>query len=182
MSLLRRWFPSWFASADRDEEAALAGQINLPPTFVKGCVFCDVRKEKGFNIVHETEDLIIFKDRSPAATEHLLVIPRHHLASVKALRKPDIPLVRKLEAAGADVLTTLGYAPSNQRFGFHIPPFNSINHLHLHAFGLPYRSRLNSWKFPIAVKVGGKGLSWFVEIAQVYDILGKDGKVTVLPC
>ncbi|KZT57631.1 HIT-like protein [Calocera cornea HHB12733] len=181
MSFLRRWFPSWFPSADRDEEAALAGQINLPPAYVKGCIFCDVRKEKGFNIVHENDDLIVFKDRAPAASEHLLVIPRHHLASVKALRKQDIFLVRNLEAAGAEALTSLGFAPSDQRFGFHIPPFNSISHLHLHAFGLPYRSRLN-WQFPVAVKTGGKGLSWFVEVGQVYDILGKDREVTVLPC
>jgi len=182
MSFLRKWFPSWFTSPDRDEEAVLAGQITLPPSYVKGCVFCNVSKEKGFNIVHETEELIVFKDRAPAAKEHLLVIPRNHLASVKALRKADTPLVRNLHAAGVQALSDLGFPASDQRFGFHIPPFNSINHLHLHAFGLPFRSRLTSWFHPVAVCAGGKGLSWFVEVGQVFEVLEKGGKVTVLPC
>jgi len=30
---------------------------------------------------------------------------------------------------------------SIHRFGFHQPPFNSVDHLHLHCFALPYVPR-----------------------------------------
>ncbi|EJU04776.1 hypothetical protein DACRYDRAFT_114103 [Dacryopinax primogenitus] len=184
---------SCFTSQDREEEAVLAGDIHLPPAYVKRCVFCNVSREKGFDILHEvgpdpnSDDLIVFRDRAPAATEHLLAIPRHHLASVKALGKDDIQLVRNLQAASVQAFTELGFAPENQKlvlhpsFGFHVPPFNLINHLHLHCFGLPFRPS-NEWKFHVALKQGGKGFSWFVEIGQVYEILGKGGKVKVLSC
>ena len=33
------------------------------------------------------------------------------------------------------------------RMGFHIPPYNSVNHLHLHCLGLPYRNRLIGMKY-----------------------------------
>ena len=29
------------------------------------------------------------------------------------------------------------------RFGFHLPPYNSIDHVHLHGFLLP----INEWKY-----------------------------------
>ena len=70
------------------------------------------------------------------------------------------------------------------RLGFHIPPFNSVMHLHLHAHGLPYKSLYRRAKYPIAA--GGprkkKGLSWFVEITQAIRILEDGGKIGVLPC
>ncbi|XP_056851372.1 bifunctional adenosine 5'-phosphosulfate phosphorylase/adenylylsulfatase HINT4-like isoform X2 [Raphanus sativus] len=34
--------------------------------------------------------------------------------------------------------------PAARRFGFHQPPFNSVDHLHLHCFALPFMPR---WKF-----------------------------------
>ena len=33
--------------------------------------------------------------------------------------------------------------PPETRFGFHIPPFNSVDHLHMHAFALPFEP---AWK------------------------------------
>lgn len=61
--------------------------------------------------------------------------------------------------------------------GFHIPPFNSVNHLHMHIFALPFVSGFRTFEF--AVKPGQdtnhKGFSWFVNIEQTIAIL-EDGK------
>lgn len=42
-------------------------------------------------------------------------------------------------------------------YGFHIPPFNSINHLHLHVLKRPFKSFWRGWKYPTRVRV-----PWFV--------------------
>ena len=42
---------------------------------------------------------------------------------------------------GSKLLTSL--EPQRQhKFGFHVPPWNSVDHLHLHCFALPHRGCL----------------------------------------
>ena len=62
-----------------------------------GCVFCNVSRQGGFDVVRETEDMIAFRDRyvaesalqakpdarSPQAETHLLIIPRKHLGAAE---------------------------------------------------------------------------------------------------
>ena len=67
--------------------------------------------------------------------------------------------------------------------GFHIPPFNSVNHLHLHLHALPYRGILKL-EFPISKGKNGKskGFSWFVEVDQAIEILQQGKTIGVFPC
>lgn len=85
---------------------------------------------------------------------------------------------------GTRMLDDLSVPPELRKLGFHIPPFNSVNHLHLHTQALPYKSRLRGAKYPIAHGVKGKekGFSWFVEVGQAIRILERGGKVEVWPC
>ncbi|KAI0259091.1 HIT-like protein [Gloeopeniophorella convolvens] len=161
---------------------------DLPPTQspprVKDCVFCDVSRENGFAIVYEDEEFVVFKDRRPAALHHLLVIPRRHIGSVKALSKEDLPLVQDMERMGHARLDDLKVPVDSRRLGFHIPPFNSINHLHLHVLGLPFRNWYIGGKYPLRDGSNGrtKGWTWFVEVSQVRRILGEGGAVKVKSC
>lgn len=67
--------------------------------------------------------------------------------------------------------------------GFHIPPFNSVNHLHLHVHALPYRG-IRKFEWPVSKGKNGKtkGFSWFVEVDQVIEILRQGKTVGVFPC
>ena len=51
------------------------------------CLFCRiVRKEIPAGIIHEDDDVIAFRDISPQAPTHVLVIPKKHVESVDDLQ------------------------------------------------------------------------------------------------
>jgi len=122
----------------------------------------------------------VFENYKPAAVFHLLVIPRRHLESVKTLDASHISLVQDMLALGDEALTSVGAPEGNRRFGFHIPPFTSVDHLHLHCFGLPFRSTLAAWKYPVhGHRSRCKAISWFAEVRQVISILKRGERVGV---
>ena len=50
------------------------------------CVFCRIAaKDESAEVVYEDSDYICFRDRSPAATHHYLLIPRTHIRSARTL-------------------------------------------------------------------------------------------------
>ncbi|KAI9634509.1 HIT-like domain-containing protein [Dioszegia hungarica] len=181
--------------------------VEPDPTTLKkaGCIFCDVSKEKGFAVVHEDEELIAFRDRSPRAKVHLLIIPRYHIAdSVKSLTSDHVPLLdRMISLADTLILSSDPSSPdpvsasARPKLGFHIPPFSSVPHLHLHVLVPPY-TFLGKLKYPISHRSGGtstntfpedgkgigkrgsgKGWSWFVEARQARGILERGGSVKI---
>jgi len=56
----------------------------------QGCIFCQiVRGEAPASIVYEDDTVIAFLDAVPITPGHVLVIPRHHAASLAALDPDD---------------------------------------------------------------------------------------------
>jgi diadenosine tetraphosphate (Ap4A) HIT family hydrolase len=106
---------------------------------VTRCIFCDIsaRKEQSDTIVYETEEMVVFRTVRPYTDSHLLVVPRAHIHSVSKLKgEKDAQMVERMVEAGMQALERLlpGLSTTST-FCFHIPPFNSIDHLHLHAIG-----------------------------------------------
>ena len=104
------------------------------------CLFCDVMTgaESG-TIVYENEDLSVFRNIRPYTANHLLVTPRKHIKSIHELSGEDhAQLVESLVAAGRTALNSLKEGSGDSALMcFHVPPFNSVDHLHLHAIGDP---------------------------------------------
>ncbi|WRT65930.1 uncharacterized protein IL334_002881 [Kwoniella shivajii] len=152
---------------DLSDESLLAENGNTK--VIKGCTFCDVSVEKGFGVIHEDDGLIAFHDRTPRATIHLLIIPRlHEVSSVRQLTKAHLPLVRSM----INVAHSLVPESPPPKMGFHIPPFSSVPHLHLHVFSGEH-TFIGKLKYPITGnrRQSEKGLGWFVTAEQVEHTL-----------
>ncbi|KAJ7629644.1 HIT-like protein [Mycena polygramma] len=147
------------------------------------CRFCHVSQKDGFNILYEDELFVAFRDRSSASEHHIQLVPRRHIVSVKSLRKEDSELVRSMKSIGEKLLDDLGVSQSMRVFGFHIPPFNSVNHLHMHVQGLPYKS-MRQVKYRISSGFGpfAKGFGWFIDADQTIRSLDKGHRIGVFPC
>ncbi|RZC38150.1 histidine triad nucleotide-binding protein 3-like [Asbolus verrucosus] len=96
------------------------------------CIFCKIISgDAPGEIFYQDDEVTVFKDIKPASNFHFLAVPKEHILADK----------------GGDV--------DDVRLGFHLPPFNSIAHLHLHvispASGMSTLSRLifkpNTWWF-----------------------------------
>lgn len=66
------------------------------PGIVERCIFCKIATgaDPSASIMFQNERICIFKDIRPAADHHLLAVPKHHVASVRALTTADRPLRR----------------------------------------------------------------------------------------
>lgn len=115
------------------------------------CLFCRIqqRLEPGV-IVYEDNEFVVFKTIQPVTHTHLLVTPREHITNIDSLcGHEDANLIRKMIDIGKISLESINpeYAQSIQNC-FHIPPFNSIDHLHLHAISQPEtKGFFNSLKY-----------------------------------
>uniref|UniRef100_M4D893 HIT domain-containing protein n=1 Tax=Brassica campestris TaxID=3711 RepID=M4D893_BRACM len=100
-------------------------------------------KRNNHNVNHykktADEKVVAFQDIKPAAQRHYLIIPVEHIPTVGDLQRgdEDYSLVSCMLSVGKELLHK--DAPQTlHRFGFHQPPFNSVDHLHLHCFALPF--------------------------------------------
>ncbi len=104
---------------------------------VVDCIFCRIHKrEEPATIVYEDESFVVFKTTSPVTLSHLLVTTREHVHNAVHLSGPkDAEMVKQLISVGK---IALGEDHSKDaHFCFHMSPFNSIDHLHMHAIAKP---------------------------------------------
>ena len=61
------------------------------------CLFCKVvAGQIPSTIVHQDDELVVFKDINPQAPLHLLIIPRRHIASLNDLTPAEDGLVGEM--------------------------------------------------------------------------------------
>ena len=131
------------------------------------CVFCDIVEEinidtdnvlKRKKILKYNETIAILADIRPVSKHHYLVIPRFHIKNAKCLKGADhVELVDKMYQFGQEFLSSVATTDEveNALFGFHFPPFISVDHLHMHiispsstlSFIHSNLFRKNSWYF-----------------------------------
>nr|XP_043616983.1 bifunctional adenosine 5'-phosphosulfate phosphorylase/adenylylsulfatase HINT4 [Erigeron canadensis]XP_043616984.1 bifunctional adenosine 5'-phosphosulfate phosphorylase/adenylylsulfatase HINT4 [Erigeron canadensis] len=134
------------------------------------CIFCQIARSSSSSttILHADDKVVAFPDINPSSFRHYLVIPVEHIATVKDLRRTteDHTLVNHMFNVGQMLLSRDAPNSIQYRFGFHQPPFNSVNHLHLHCMALPYVPRWRRIKYSSLGPLGG-----FIEAHKLLERL-----------
>ena len=96
-----------------------------------------IAREIPSQIVHETEDLIAFKDIAPKAPTHILVVPKKVIPRVGEAQKEDTLLLGKLLLATAEVARKVGIEKSGYRLVINngSDAGEAVPHLHIHILG-----------------------------------------------
>ena len=104
------------------------------------CLFCRiVAGEVPSETVYETPNTVAFKDITPAAPLHVLVVPRRHIVDASTVTAEDGPVLAEMLLAARAVADAAGVATPDRgyRLVFNVGPdaLMSIPHLHLHVLG-----------------------------------------------
>lgn len=100
------------------------------------CLFCRiVAGEIPAQRVAESDHALAFRDVSPQAPTHILVIPRAHIASLAA--GADAEVVADMVALAQRVASEAGIAESGYRLVINTNPDGgqTVYHLHAHILG-----------------------------------------------
>ncbi|RIA98743.1 HIT-like domain-containing protein [Glomus cerebriforme] len=118
------------------------------------CTFCAISSERDFtSLLYVDENVVAFNDIKPAATHHVLVVPKKHIPNVNSLKNDDLETVKKMKEVGLQIISRRlhesvddlqkNYQDKKERtyqIGFVSPPFNSINHIHMHVLSKPIKT------------------------------------------
>jgi histidine triad (HIT) family protein len=101
-----------------------------------GCIFCRiVAGEIPSEFIIEDDDVVAFKDVTPKAPTHVLVVPKRHIADWTEMAQTAPELAGPMVQGAARVAETLGLtsyrvvANTGEKAG------QSVFHLHLHVMG-----------------------------------------------
>jgi len=104
----------------------------------KECIFCRiVAGEVSSDIVYQDEDFLAFRDISPQAPTHVLIIPKTHITSLAELTEGQQELVGRLIIIAKNLAEKEGVAERGYRLVINCGPEGGqlVPHLHLHLIG-----------------------------------------------
>lgn len=145
-------------------------------------VFGDILRGQAPAIVlAETDTLLAFQDRTPRADLHALIITKNEMGSVFDLNESHLDLLHDMKDL-ADSLLEQGQGKGkssdtdndkSSRLVFHVPPFHSVNHLHLHVLApvssMSWYGKLKYWE----------GTRWCASWQSIVDRLENVGGTAV---
>jgi histidine triad (HIT) family protein len=95
------------------------------------------RGEIPADLVYEDDDVVAFRDLSPQAPTHILVIPRKPIPTLNDAAPEDAELIGKLFLAAARVARDAGIAERGYRtvVNCNAAAGQTVFHLHVHLLG-----------------------------------------------
>ncbi len=102
------------------------------------CIFCGiVNRSLPTELIYEGETIVAFRDITPQAPTHVLIVPREHVESVAALEAGHTALLGEMFLAANTIAQQEGVGESGYRLVFNCgrAAGQSVDHLHLHLLG-----------------------------------------------
>ena len=100
-----------------------------------GCVFCQIAEGKiPGDILYQDKEVVAFRDISPQAPTHLLIIPRKHIPSLALLPDAEAPLIGHMVKIANQLAREQGVSESGYRLVINCGEEGGqvVPHLHLH--------------------------------------------------
>jgi histidine triad (HIT) family protein len=112
----------------QDDGGSMTGQDD--------CIFCRIATgELPATIVRQTPRVLAFRDLSPQAPVHVLVVPRDHHPNVAALAAADPATLAELVAVGSEVAAEEAGGHYRMVFNTGARVGQSVFHVHAHVLG-----------------------------------------------
>ena len=101
------------------------------------CIFCKIaNKEINSNLVYEDESVVAFRDLNPQAPQHILIVPKKHVANITELDDKELAAHIFTEVV-PKIAKEVGVAESGFRLVINTGDEGgqTVNHLHIHLIG-----------------------------------------------
>lgn len=102
------------------------------------CIFCKIaNKDIPSQVIFENENILAFKDLSPQAPVHILVIPKKHIASINEINSENSSIVAEI----FQVINQIAKQENIKESGYRVisncgeDGCQSVHHLHFHILG-----------------------------------------------
>jgi len=102
------------------------------------CLFCKIaRAEIETDYLYENEYVLAFRDIHPQAPQHILIIPRQHIASLNDLEPDNSHLIGEMVLAAKTLASEMGFAETGYRILMNCNDDGgqTVYHIHLHLLG-----------------------------------------------
>jgi len=104
----------------------------------RGCLFCRIRDgEIPADIIYREGGILAFRDISPQAPVHVLIIPEKHIPGLSEAEEGDRELLGRICRVAAEIARRESIAVSGFRLVVNSGPEagQAVDHLHFHLLG-----------------------------------------------
>ena len=105
---------------------------------MEDCIFCKIiNGDIPSTVVYEDEGVMAFKDISPQAPIHVVIIPKKHISNITELNEENADCIKDIHFAANKVAIKLGISKSGFRLinNCGLDAGQTVFHLHYHLLG-----------------------------------------------
>lgn len=105
---------------------------------MEDCLFCGIASGAvEADVVHVSDNVVAFRDINPQAPVHILIIPKEHIESARAVKDDHGAILTEVFATAAHLAKANEVDRSGWRVVTNVGPDagQSVHHLHFHLLG-----------------------------------------------
>lgn len=105
---------------------------------VEDCIFCKIIKgEIPSEKVYEDDMVLSFKDISPCAPAHVLIIPKKHISNLNEITEEDSKIIAYIYIVAKEIAKKLGIDETGYRIVTNCGEDGgqTVHHIHFHVLG-----------------------------------------------